>query len=99
MVAEAYKAKSVPKSDWIQKLENLLTTLKIYRDVENAAMERICTILESKEIVISTEEIKEVESDHIRERMAEARKAREQEEKEQVLQGQKEREEEMVCQR
>ena len=55
MVAEAYKAKSVPKSDWIQKLENLLTTLKIYRDVENAAMERICTILESKEIVISTE--------------------------------------------
>ena len=55
MVAEAYKAKSVPKSDWIQKLENLLTTLKIYRDVENAAMERICNILESKEIVISTE--------------------------------------------
>lgn len=100
MVAEMNrKVERVP--EWVSTLENLLSAIEIYRDIEEQAMTKIRTILKEKGITISVEEMKNTDVDHIRERLNQTREERkmreqlEQAERERAL----EREEERGCRR
>ena len=100
MVAEMNrKVERVP--EWVSTLENLLSAIEIYRDIEEQAMTKIRTILKERGITISIEEMKNTDVDHIRERLNQTREERkmreqlEQAERERAL----EREEERVCRR
>ena len=68
--------------DWLFKLNNLMSAVEIYRNMEEQAVSRIKTILKEKGIVISEEEIKKSTVDSIKERMKQAKEERMQEERE-----------------
>lgn len=101
MVAEANKRTVERVLDWVSKLENLLSAIEIYRDIEEQAMTKIRSILKEKGIVISMEEMKSTDVDQIRERLnhtREERMKREQVEREKEQRAY-EREEERGCRR
>lgn len=101
MVAEANKRTVERVPDWVSKLENLLSAIEIYRDIEEQAMTKIRAILKEKGIVISMEEMKSTDVDQIRERLnhtREERMKREQVEREEEQRAY-EREEERGCRR
>lgn len=100
MVAEMNrKVERVP--EWVSTLENLLSAIEIYRDIEEQAMTKIRTILKEKGITISIEEMKNTDVDHIRERLNQTREERKM--REQLEQAERERalvrEEERGCRR
>ncbi len=100
MVAEMNrKVERVP--EWVSTLENLLSAIEIYRDIEEQAMTKIRTILKEKGITISIEEMKNTDVDHIRERLNQTREERKM--REQLEQAGRERalvrEEERGCRR
>ena len=68
------------QNNFMEKLENLMTAIEIYRDVENKAIARIQELLKEKGIEISESEIKTADKDSIRERLRATKTAREQEE-------------------
>lgn len=68
------------QNNFMDKLENLMTAIEIYRDVENKAIAKIQEILKEKGIEISESEIKTADKDSIRERLRATKTAREQEE-------------------
>lgn len=68
------------QNNFMEKLENLMTAIEIYRDVENKAIARIQELLKEKGIEISESEIKTADKDSIRERLRAMKTAREQEE-------------------
>ena len=68
------------QNNFMDKLENLMTAIEIYRDVENKAIARIQELLKEKGIEISESEIKTADKDSIRERLRATKTAREQEE-------------------
>ena len=57
------------QNNFMDKLENLMTAIEIYRDVENKAIAKIQEILKEKGIEISESEIKTADKDSIRERL------------------------------
>lgn len=100
MVAEMNrKVERVP--EWVSTLDNLLSAIEIYRDIEEQAMTKIRTILKEKGITISVEEMKNTDVDHIRERLNQTREDRKM--REQLEQAERERaverEEERGCRR
>lgn len=100
MVAEMNrKVERVP--EWVSTLDNLLSAIEIYRDIEEQAMTKIRTILKEKGITISVEEMKNTDVDHIRERLNQTREERKM--REQLEQAERERaverEEERGCRR
>lgn len=100
MVAEMKrKVERVP--EWVSTLDNLLSAIEIYRDIEEQAMTKIRTILKEKGITISVEEMKNTDVDHIRERLNQTREERKM--REQLEQAERERaverEEERGCRR
>lgn len=68
------------QNNFMEKLENLMTAIEIYRDVENKAIARIQELLKEKGIEISESEIKTADKDSIRERLRATKTARVQEE-------------------
>lgn len=82
MVTEFNKNRMENMPDWLFKLNNLMSAVEIYRNMEEQAVSRIKTILKEKGIVISEEEIKKSTVDSIKERMKQAKEERMQEERE-----------------
>jgi len=102
MVVEANKSAVERVPDWVSKLDNLLSAIEIYRDIEEQAMTKIRMILKEKGIVISAEEMKSTNVDQIRERLnqtREERMKREQQVKHEANEKAYEREEERGCRR
>lgn len=102
MVAQVNRKAMEQMPDWINRLDNLVTAIEIYRDIEEQAMTRIRTILKEKGISVSVEELKKSDTDSIRERMNQAKAIRlEQERKEQMRyeEERSKREEEHECRR
>ena len=57
--------------DWIQTVENLLISLEMYRIEEEKAINRLTDILKAYGIDVSYDEIKELESENIRQKIQE----------------------------
>lgn len=57
--------------DWIQTVENLLISLEMYRIEEEKAINRLTDILKAYGIDVSYDEIKELESENIRQKVQE----------------------------
>lgn len=102
MVVEANNKMVERVPDWVSKLDNLLSAIEIYRDIEEQAMTKIRMILKEKGIVISAEEMKSTNVDQIRERLnqtREERMKREQQIKREANEKAYQREEERGCRR
>lgn len=102
MVVEANNKMVEKVPDWVSKLDNLLSAIEIYRDIEEQAMTKIRMILKEKGIVISAEEMKSTNVDQIRERLnqtREERMKREQQAKREANEKAYQREEERGCRR
>ena len=102
MVAQVNGTAMEQMPDWIKRLDNLVTAIEIYRDIEEQAMTRIRTILKEKGISVSVDELQKADTDSIRERMNQAKAIRlEQERKEQMRyeEERSKREEERGCRR
>lgn len=59
----------IQNTEVLERVENLMTAIEIYRDVEQQAINRIKEILYEKGIEISQEEIKDMDRERIRERL------------------------------
>lgn len=100
---------TIQNTEVLKRVENLLTAIEIYRDVEQQAINRIKEILYEKGIEISAEEIKDMDKERIRERLRATKYERERKEKvdsERVAEEsgyetkqKEEREEERTCRR
>ena len=65
---------------FVERVENLLTAIEIYREVEESTIFRIKEILRENGIEISTEEIKRTDKKEIKERLLINKGVREKEE-------------------
>lgn len=72
---------TIQNTEVLKRVENLLTAIEIYRDVEQQAINRIKEILYEKGIEISAEEIKDMDKERIRERLRATKYERERKEK------------------
>lgn len=70
----------VEQSEVVTRLENLLSAIEIYRDVEQQAINRIQELMQEKGITISREEIMTSTKESIRERYLATKHAREERE-------------------
>lgn len=100
----------IQNTEVLERVENLMTAIEIYRDVEQQAINRIKEILYEKGIEISQEEIKDMDRERIRERLLATKYAREKQEKKEKYERiaeesgyetkqKEEREEERTCRR
>ena len=100
---------TIQNTEVLKRVENLLTAIEIYHDVEQQAINRIKEILYEKGIEISAEEIKDMDKERIRERLRATKYERERKEKADservaeesgyVTKQKEEREEERTCRR
>ena len=70
----------IEQSEVVTRLENLLSAIEIYRDVEQQAISRIQELMQEKGITISPEEIITSTKEDIRERYLATKHAREERE-------------------
>ena len=103
-------AETIQHTEVLQRVENLLTAIEIYREVEQQAIDRIKEILYEKGIEISKEEIRDMDKERIRESLLATKYAREKKEKKEESERvaeearyetkqKEEREEERTCRR
>jgi hypothetical protein len=76
---------TLPK--WISRVDNLITALEIYRNEEAKAIARIEKLLAEKGIYISKEDMKEAETEEIREQIRREEKQKEELDNEQRVSG------------
>lgn len=76
---------TLPK--WISRVDNLITALEIYRNEEAKAIARIEKLLAEKGIYISKEDMKEAETEKIREQIRREEKQKEELDNEQRVSG------------
>jgi hypothetical protein len=76
---------TLPK--WISRVDNLITALEIYRNEETKAIARIEKLLAEKGIYISKEDMKEAETEEIREQIRREEKQKEELDNEQRVSG------------
>lgn len=99
MVAQMNGKAMEQMPEWINRLDNLVNAIEIYRDIEEQAMTRIRTILKEKGITVSVEELKKADTESIRERMNRAKEMRLEQERKEQMRPEEQREEERGCRR
>ena len=70
-IMSRYQSEEKESTKWIQTVENLLISLEMYRIEEEKAINRLTDILKAYGIDVSHDEIKELESESIRQKVQE----------------------------
>ena len=74
-IIEKYEEMRVHRPDWVEKIENLVVALEMYRMEEEKAIQRIAEFLRQNGIEIEEEAIKNAKTDDIKKMVADIRQA------------------------
>lgn len=71
----------IKQTEFMERVDNLMTAIEMYRDVEKKAVSRIKELLHEKGIELSTEEIRGTDKESMKERLLAAKNVRKTKEK------------------
>ncbi len=74
-IIEKYEEMRLHRPDWVEKIENLVVALEMYRMEEEKAIQRIAEFLRQNGIEIEEEAIKNAKTDDIKKMVADIRQA------------------------
>lgn len=74
-IIEKYEEMRVHRPDWVERIENLVVALEMYRMEEEKAIQRIAEFLRQNGIEIEEEAIKNAKTDDIKKMVADIRQA------------------------
>lgn len=74
-IIDKYEEMRVHRPDWVEKIENLVVALEMYRMEEEKAIQRIAEFLRQNGIEIEEEAIRSAKTDDIKKMVADIRQA------------------------